>query len=83
MILEDKILRICSGCQLVELEDNVLLPKDDARINELVENGYRLSHDFLSRKCAQDFHGDDLVDIKEAYVPGRNENGNLTYETCQ
>jgi len=56
MVTNNKTLRSCSVCRLVELEDNTLLPKTDSKIKELLANGYQLSHAVLSRQCAKDFY---------------------------
>jgi hypothetical protein len=82
MVTTDKILRVCDVCHLVELEENILVLKNDPTIRTLIDNGYELSHCTLSRQCAKDFHKEDFPDIADIYLPGLYE-GKRTYEACK
>jgi len=83
MVSSDRILRVCSVCQLVEIEENLLLPTTDQKVKELVDKKYLLSHGILSRQCAKDFYKEDFAEIEDFYVPGLSEDGKRIYENCQ
>ena len=82
MVTEDKILRTCSVCDLVEKEEYTLLLANSSEIKRLIDEGYQLSHCFLSRKCAKDFHEEDFAMVEDIYIPG-NKDGKRLYECCE
>jgi hypothetical protein len=83
MVTKDMILRACSVCDLVELEDNTLLPQTDTEIKKLIANNYQLSHTVLSRQCAKDFYKEDFAEFEELFILGKDRDGKIIYETCQ
>ena len=82
MVSADKILRTCSVCKLVEVEEYNLLPSNSSKIEELISEWYKLSHCFLSSKCADNFHEEYFAEVEDIYVPGLKE-GQRIYERCE